>query len=185
MVTQHKIDIVKELTDKLSRAKALYLIDPTGLKHKQLEEVRKILKKAEAELTVTKNTLLKRALAGVKKTISDTHLTGPTASLLAYRDEVAPLRELVHFIKNAAAGKIKTGLLGAAELTTADVERLATLPPRDTLLAQLVGQLQAPISGLYYALSWNLRKLVWTLDTVKNKKSDTAVSSLNQVQGRL
>lgn len=171
MATQKKIDIVKELTEKLRRAKALYLIDPTGLKHKQLEDLRKNLKKVEAEFTISKNTLFKRALAGVKRTVSETQLTGATATLFAYADEVAPIRELVAFFKNAAAGKIKTGLLGTQELTTADVERLATLPPRDTLLAQLVGQLQAPIYGLHNALSWNMRKLVWALEAVKVKKA--------------
>ena len=168
---QKKIDQVKALTDKLTKAKALVLTDPQGLTHKQLEDLRKKLKQTQGELTVSKNTLMKRALKEVKQTLSDTLLTGPNATLFVYADEISPLKELVKFLKNAGKGTIKGGLLGAQELTLSDVEKLASLPSRDILLSKLVGQLQAPIYGLHYALSWNIRKLVWALEGVKTQKS--------------
>lgn len=170
MATKRKIDTVKALTDKLVRAKALVLADYVGLTHKQLEELRRELKKVEAEFTITKNTLLKRALESVKKAIPDEHLAHSTAALLAYADEVAPVKTLVKFFKTANLGKIKVGLLGAHQLTDADVEKLATLPTREVLLAQLVGQLNAPISAFHNALSWNIRKLAWTLEAIRTKK---------------
>lgn len=177
MATQKKIDTVKELTDRLTRAKTLVLADPAGLKHKQLEDLRKKLKMVEGEFTVAKNSLLKRALLEAKKTISEANLTGATATLFAYADEVAPLKELINFFKTAAAGKIKSGLFWNKEMAAAEIERLAALPTHDQLLSQLVGQLQAPLYGLHNALSWNLRKLVWSLEAVKKTKSDTTVSS--------
>ena len=174
MATQKKIDQVKELTTKLEKAKDLVLTDYTGLTHKQLEELRRALKKTQAELTIPKNTLLKRALTEVKKSISDTHLQGATATLFAYADEVAPLKALIKFFKDATHGTVRAGLLGTNELNAAEIERLSTLPSREQLLSQLVGQLEAPLYGLHNALSWNIRKLVWTLDGIKNTKSKPA-----------
>lgn len=170
MATQKKIDTVTNLTEKISRAKALVVTDYRGLKHKQLEELHKLLKKSEGEYLVAKNRLLLRALAGKGEGIKDA-LHDTTAVLFAYADEVAPLKEVVKFFKAAGAGKLKAGLLGAQVLTDAEVTRLSTLPTREILLAKLVGQLNAPIQGLHYALSWNINKLVWALSQIQSSKS--------------
>lgn len=167
--TQKKIDTVSELTDKVAKAKSIVLADYSGLKHKQLEELRKALKKSNAEFAVTKNRLLARALGDKAKSIEG-ELKASTATLFAYADEVAPLKELMKFFKAAGMGKTKGGLLGETVLTEAEVVRLSTLPSRDMLLGRLVGQLNAPIQGFHYALNWNLNKLVWALNAVKNKK---------------
>lgn len=158
------------LTDKLSRTKALILTDCTGIAHKQLEDLRRELKQAGAEFTITKNTLLKRALEIVKKSIPGTHLTHSTAALFAYADEAAAVKTLVKFFKSINLGKIKAGLLGTNLLSNTEIEKLAILPAREVLLARFLGQLNAPILGLHNALTWNIRKLAWVLDAVKNSK---------------
>ncbi len=168
--TQKKVDVVGELTDKVAKSKAIVLADYSGIKHKQLEELRKILKKSNAEFAVVKNRLLARSLGDTAKAV-ESQLTDATGALFAYADEVAPLKDLLKFFKAAGAGKTKGGILGSVVLTDAEVARLATLPSRDMLLAKLVGQLNAPIQGLHYALSWNINKLVWALDGIKNKKA--------------
>lgn len=161
MATQKKIDTVSRLAEKISRAKALVFVDYRGLKHKQIEELRKSLKKIEAEFTVAKNRLMMRALG------KDLQLTDTTATLFAYGDEVSPIKELLKYFKTAGVGKLKAGLLGDSVLRDEDVVKLAALPSRDVLLARLAGQLNAPIQGLHYALNWNIRKLVYALNAVK------------------
>lgn len=170
MPTQKKVNVVEELTDKLSRAKVVVLADYRGLKHKQLEEMRKLLKKTEGEFVVIKNKLFERALGDKAATLKD-QLKDSSAALFSFGDEVAPLKELKKFFKTAGIGKTKGGLLGSTALSEADVNRFADLPTRQVLLGQVVGQMKAPISGLHYALSWNLRKLVYALNAVKEKKS--------------
>ncbi len=167
--TSKKLETVTDLTDKVAKAKSIILADYSGLKHKQLEELRKLLKKTDAEFAVTKNTLLKRAL-GDKAPSVEGQLTTATAALFAYADEVAPLKELLKFFKTAGFGKTKGGLLGATVLAEADVAKLAALPSRQLLLGKLVGQLNAPIQGLHHALSWNINTFVWALNAIKNKK---------------
>lgn len=171
MATQKKVDQVNELADKVGKAKSVVFADYRGLKHKQLEELRKKLKKVEGEFTVSKNRLLLRAL-GEKAEDVKSFLTDSTATLFAYGDEVAPLKELMKFFKAAAMGKTKGGLLGNATLSDADVTKLATLPTREVILGQVVGRLNGPIQGLHYGLSWNLNKLVWALNNLKIKNQN-------------
>lgn len=170
MATQKKIDTVNELTDKVKQAKALVFANYQGLKHKQLEELRKNLKKVQAEFVITKNTLIKRALGNDGKSVPDADLSGASATLFAFNDEASPVKELVNFFKSANLGTVRSGILGATPMNEVQVNKLASLPPKDVLLGKLVGQLQAPLYGLHNALSWNLRTLVWTLDAVKAKK---------------
>lgn len=169
MATQKKIDTVTELTDKVGKATSIVLTEYQGLKHKQLEELRKMLRRVDAEFVVTKNRLLKRALGDAAVSI-ESLLEQPSATLFSYADEVAPLKELLKFFKATGFGKTKGGLLGTTVLTEKDITRLSTLAPRQQLLAQLAGQLNAPIQGLHYALSWNINRFVWALDAVKNAK---------------
>jgi len=168
--TPKKESTVTELTDKVARAKSIVLAEYQGIKHKQLEELRRNLKKTNAEFVVAKNRLLKRAL-GDKVQAIESLLEQPNAFLFAYADEVAPLKEMLKFFKAVGFGKTKGGLLGNTALTEAEVTRLAGLPSRELLLGGLVRQLNAPIQGLHYALQWNMNKLVWALEAVKEKKT--------------
>jgi large subunit ribosomal protein L10 len=168
--TPKKVQTVTDLTDKVSRAKSIMLVEYQGIKHKQFEELRRNLKKSNAEFVVAKNRLLKKALGDKAKKI-ESLLEQPNASLFAYEDEVAPLKELVKFFKAVGFGKIKGGILGTQILTDTEVTRLATLPTREVLLGNLARQLNAPIQGFHYALNWNLNKLVWALNAVKEKKT--------------
>lgn len=168
---QKKAETVTGLTEKVSRAKALIVADYRGIKHKRMEELRRNLKKHDAEIMVAKNRLLLRSLGdraeGLKSALENT-----TATLFAYADEVAPLKELLKFFKAEGMGKTKAGLLGSQVLSESDVTKLAALPSRDVLLGKLVRQLNAPIQGLHHALQWNMNKLVWALEAVKNKKGN-------------
>ncbi len=166
MATKKKTETVNHITAKVAKAKSIVLADYRGLKHKQLEELRKLLKKSEAEFVVAKNRLFKRALGDKAESRKDA-LEQTTAVLFSYADEVAPLKELLKYFKGAGAGRPKAGLLGTSLLSQSDVTRLSLLPTRQVLLGQLAGQLNGPIAGLHYALQWNLRKLVYVLSNVK------------------
>ncbi len=170
MPTPKKIETVTTLTNKVKTAKALILADYQGLKHKQLEDLRKALKKVEAEFVVSKNTLLLRAFTAAKKTLPQESTSGSTGTLFAYADEAAPVQTLAKFFKTISAGKIKGGLLGTTHLSAQQVDQLAGLPNRQILLSQLAAQLEAPLFGLHNALSWNIRELGWTLEAIRTKK---------------
>lgn len=170
MATPKKIATVEKLAEKIARAKTLVLADYRGLKHKQLEQLRKLLKKVNGELVVAKNRLLLRALGEKGQELQET-LKQTTAALFAYEDEVAPLKEMLKFFKAAGVGKTKAGLLGTQLISDTEVTRLAQLPTHAVLLGGLARGLNAPLQGLHYALSWNIRKLAYALNAIKANKS--------------
>src|SRR3989344_8434645 len=98
MATQKKIDTFAALTDKIARAKAIVLADYRGLKHKQLEELRKLLKKVEGEFIITKNRLLRRSLGDKAQTL-DASLADVTATLFAYARKWRPSKDRWRFSK--------------------------------------------------------------------------------------
>lgn len=168
--TPKKQNTVTELTEKVSKSKSIVLAHYQGIKHKQLEELRRALRPVKGEFVVAKNRLMKRAL-GDRAAAIESELEQPNAALFAYDDEVAPLKELLKFFKSVGFGSVKAGLLGNTALTEADVTKLAALPTKTVMLGTLVRQLNAPIQSLHYALQWNLNKLVWALNAVKEKKT--------------
>lgn len=169
---EQKIENVSALKEKLTKAKTLFITEYRGLTHQQMEQLRKGLKKAEAEFVVAKNTLLKIALkdAGLLQDELEKQLVNPTATLLAFGDEIAAIKELANFIKLIQLPKVKVGLFGGKLATETDFKKLASLPTRDILLATLAMRLKSPIYGLHYALRWNLQGLVVALDAIKSKK---------------
>jgi large subunit ribosomal protein L10 len=171
MATQKKTDIVNELTEKVKKSKSIVFAEYKGIKHKQLEELRRALRKVDAEIVVSKNRLLLRALGEQGEGVKDT-LQNDTAALFSYGDEVTGVKELAKFFKAATLGKTKGGILEGKALSEADVNKLAALPSKQILLGQLVGQMIAPLYGLHHSLSWNINRLVWGLNAVKEKKQN-------------
>ncbi len=166
---QKKQEIVSKLSEKISRAKALVFTNYQGLTHKQLEELKKALKALDTEFMVTKNTLLKIALENSKFKIQD-GLVNPTATLFVYDDVIAPLKQIAKTLKVLGLPTIKFGIIDNQALTDNQLLKLAMLPSREVLLAQVVSGLKSPIFGLHRALSWNINKLVMTLAAIQQKK---------------
>lgn len=156
---QQKIDAVVKLQEKLTRAKALVFADYKGLTMKQLSDLRNKLREQNAEFSITKNTLLSRALPA-------SGFDGPTATLFAYDDEISPIKLLVKAFKDLNIGKVKSGFLGKDALTEAKILQLSTLPSKDELRGKTVGVLVAPLQGILSVLQGNLRNLVYALSGI-------------------
>ena len=166
---EKKKNIVNDLTEDLKGAKSIVLTDYRGMTMKQLEDLRKALRAVNAQFTIAKNTLLRISLGDTGKDEKlQSSFKEPTAVLISKDDEVAPLKELAKFIKLIQKPIIKAGILGNSILTSSEVERLSKLPTREVLIAQLLGGLNSPISGLVYALNGNIQKLVFVLSKINN-----------------
>jgi large subunit ribosomal protein L10 len=166
-----KEQIVAKLADKVGRTKGLVFTNYQGLNHKQLEQLKKALKQRDAELAVTKNTLLSRALEiGNWKLEIGNSLQGPTATIFLYSDPIEPLKQLAKTIKELNLPTIKLGIIEGQSLGSDQVLRLAALPPHDVLIARLLYQMKAPIYRLHRALGWNMQKLVMTLKAIEKTK---------------
>ena len=174
MPTQKKIEVVEELIEKLKKAKSLVLADYHGLTHKQLEDLRKSLEEAEADFIVVKNTLLKKAVekADLSADLDKEEIfQGPNALLLAYQDELIPLKKVAQYIKQFQLPELKFGLFSKKLLTKGELIALSSLPSKEVLLGKLVGGLESPLIRFNMALKWNLQKLVLALKAVENAKT--------------
>ena len=166
-----KEQIVEEMAEKASKAKAVVFTNYQGLTHKQLEELKKTIKPMDSEYVVAKNSLVLRAFDKAKVKIENPDsLEGPTGTMFLYGDIVEPLKKLAKMIKDLNLPSVKFGIMDNSPLTNDQVLKLATLPSRETLIAQFVGGMKSPLFGLHRALNWNLQKLVLTLKAVEKSK---------------
>jgi large subunit ribosomal protein L10 len=169
-----KAEIVQGIQEKVAKSHIGILTDFTGLKVEDMTRLRRQLQESAAELTVVKNTLLRRA-ATDDSPISPLmpHFTGPNALALGYEDPVAVTKVLIKFAQEKPQLQIKAGILGGQALSLKDLETLAKLPAREVLLAQLLGVMQGVPRGLVTVLSGVIRNLLNVLVAIRDKKAET------------
>ncbi len=151
------------LAEQLEHAELTVLADYRGLSVAELARLRGRLREAGAEFHVAKNTLARRAAERLGYAELVPYLVGPTG-LATGRDSAALARALSDYARTQRIFSVKAGVLGARVLPPEDVGRLAELPSRDQLVAQVIGGFQAPIAGLVNVLNGTLRSLVGVLD---------------------
>lgn len=168
MKRPEKEKLVAELKAKLDGAKALYYTDFTGLNVKRMTELRRRLRKANVEYVVIKNTLALRAVN--ESGLVATRLKGQTGLVIA-RDAVAAAKVLADFAKeNDERPAVKGGLLDGRALDVAQVKKLATMPSREQMLAELAGGLQAPLAAFAGALSGLFYMFAGALEGLKQQR---------------
>ncbi|PIS08862.1 50S ribosomal protein L10 [Candidatus Beckwithbacteria bacterium CG10_big_fil_rev_8_21_14_0_10_34_10] len=173
MPSKKNINQVEEVRKDLKKAKSVILVDYLGLKVDQINDLRNQVIEAGGQLQVIKNTLLKIALKELDYKTEDCPLTGPTALLLSFEDEISPLKTLYEFSLKNDLPKIKAGYLAKDLLEKEKVIDLAKLPSQPELQAKLVATLKSPIFSLVYVLKANLNSLAYVLKAIKEKKEKT------------
>jgi large subunit ribosomal protein L10 len=147
MPTAEKESLVEDMTGRLSGAKSLYLADFSGMTVEKVTALRARCRASGVHYKVIKNTLLKRAANSVGITQLDAYLEGPTVLAYSLDSEVEPARVLVEFARDNEKPLVKAGLIGDRLYGADEVKQLASLPPRDVLLAQVLGTIVAPLSS--------------------------------------
>lgn len=174
-VSQNRVkkqQLVAKLSQAIEKSKGIVFTNYQGLTHKQLEELKKAIKPLDANFAITKNTLLKLALKSKNYELQTTNqLDGPTGTLFLNADVTEPLKKLAKMIKDLNLPVVKFGILDGKVVSGEDIIKLSALPSKEILLAMLVSGLKSPIFGLNRALSWNLQKLVMTLNEIEGRKS--------------
>jgi large subunit ribosomal protein L10 len=167
-----KETFVAELRERIGRAPVLYLTDFTGLNVKAMTELRSSLRKSGAEYVVVKNRLAKRVFVESDELpdISDS-LVGPTGFVFGYEDAAAAAKALSDFAKDHDKKPVfKLGLMENRVLQPEQVERIAKLPPKEQLLAELAGAFEAPMAALASALGGKLQEMAGLLDALKGER---------------
>ena len=171
MNKQEKDVFIGELQQKLNEATAFYLTDFTGLNVKQMTQFRSRLRKQGVEYVIVKNTLAQRALQGLEMPDIASFFTGPTGVVIGREDAVAAAKVISDFAKEFGdRPAVKVGIVERKEYGPEQVKKLADMPPREVLLAQIAGGLQAPMSRLVGGMSQLLAGFARAVDALRQQK---------------
>jgi len=178
MVQNVKYDIVKDLTARLSGAKAIVLVDYKGINIEQVNQLRNRFRANQVDYFVQKNTLIKIALNEMGISELDNYLMGPTAVAVCKLDEVAPARELIKFLKevmeDAKFPSFKVGYVAGHVFSAAELAALAKLPSREELLAKVLSCMNAPLSNFVGVTQGIIRKFVYAVDAIVKKQAEAS-----------
>lgn len=166
-----KAEAIEDLKKSMQEATVAIVADYRGLSVEHLTAIRRELFKYDARFTVSKNTLLKRAVKGTDAESISEFLTGPTAILFATADQVQPVKALKKFMKERKLEiELRGGFMDGRPLSSKEIDELADLPSLDELRAKLLGCIASPLNGLVGALSSQQRGLVNVLDQYAKTK---------------
>ena len=170
MPNTKNIEQVEELTDKLGRANAIYITEYLGLNVEDITELRREFHSNEVEYKVTKNTLIKLAAKNNDMEGLDDYLIGSTAIEFYYQEPTSPARVLKQFKKEHDLPVVKGIVFEGNVLPGSEFKRIADLPTKDQLLAQLASLLNSQMTKLVWGLKSPMTDMGNALSNLKNEK---------------
>jgi len=171
MPNQKNINSVKELSDKLAKAKSIYFTDYLGLNVSDVTELRKKFFDGKVEYLVVKNTLLKIASDENKIKLGDELFSGSTAIALSYDEPVVAAKIIKSFLKDHDLPSVKGVLFEGTYLPASKFEKIANLPSKEESLTKVVIMLKSPVQNLTNLLSSPMLNLVNVLNGLRESKS--------------
>lgn len=139
--------IIDEIKDKFERAQSAVVIDYIGITVAEADAMRKKLREADVDYTVYKNTLVKRAIAGTEYEALSEVLEGPSGFAFSYEDATAPARVLNESRKAYKKMEFKGGIVEGEFYDKDNIEVIAAIPSRETLISKFMGSIQSPITN--------------------------------------
>lgn len=170
---QEKAVVIENTLEKLDKAKAFIIAENRGLIIKDFENLRKSIKQKGGEAKVIKNTLFNIALKqkGIKFDGSKSLLEGPNIFIFSYGDEIELLKEIIGFSKSNNKFVPKGIYLEGRVYEGPQLEVLSKLPPKEVLIARVLGGIAGPLIALVNVLQAPIRDLLYVLNNIKEKKS--------------
>ena len=167
MKKSEKPSFVDNLTEELKAASGYVLVDFNGLTVKLQQELKKRLREVNGRMEIVKNTLFKLSAEKAKipaEITSDTVLQGPTALIITENDPIAILQVVSKFAKESDIPQLKVGVVEGSFQDKTALIKLASLPGKSVLQAEVVGAIGAPLYGIVGTLQGNLQKLLFILN---------------------
>ena len=174
---EKKEQLVAGYVDQLSRSNAIFLTDYRGLTVTDLESLRAKVRDAGGGYSIVKNTLAARALEAASLPVPEDMLTGPTAIGFAYEEVPAIAKVLDDFAKDTDVLQIKGGVMEGRVLSPEQIKSLASMPPREVVLAQLLGLIQQPGNRVAGVVNAAGSKLAATIKAYAEKLEDAGAAA--------
>ena len=165
MPTQKKIDTVEALKQKFATCTIAVATDYTGLDVNNMTELRQRMGAREVQYLVVKNTLAYLAAEAAERPQIKEIVQGPTGLAFGYGDPVEVAKALDEYVRTTRSSLVIRGaVLEQRRLSSSEVTRLSSLPPREQLVAQLLGNAQMPLALLMGQLRAPMSRLLSTLN---------------------
>ena len=170
MPTAEKEQAVREMSEELAQIKGLLLADFSGMDVETVTALRSTLRSKGVRYKVVKNTLLRIVCQDRGLQLLDPFLAGPTAMAYSTESEVEPVRVVVEFAKKHERPVLKAGIIGERLYSKEELLKLAALPPRQELLAQVIGTIVAPMTSFLGSVNALLASPAQLADQLEKKQ---------------
>jgi large subunit ribosomal protein L10 len=171
---ERKDEVLSQYTDWMQRSQAVILVEYTGVKMKDLDNIRAKIRDAGGEFHVVKNTLARRAFVDNGLQVPSDYLVKSTAISFAFTDPATTAKALTDATKGLEFIKVKGGFMSGQTLDAAQVKALAEMPPLPVVRAQLLGMLQAPAGKLVRTIAEPARGLAAVFRAFSEKANAAA-----------
>ncbi len=166
MARPEKVDVVTDIRERLQNAKAVFVTDYSGLNVEQITKLRKNLRENRVAYVVAKNTLMAIAARETGHESLVGHMKGQTALAFGADDPAVAAKILYTSFKEIEKPIIRAFILEGEIHSGKEIVRLAELPSREILLAQLIGVVESPLTAIIYSLDAVFQELVGTVDAL-------------------
>ena len=177
MRKEQKTAVVDSLSGAFKKATIALVSEYRGMTVAETTEVRRKLRAVRGELRVAKNTLIRRAIKDTGYSSLEDKLGGPVGLIISTEDPVELAKTVVGFKDLGEKFKLRGGVVDGQVVTVEEIQALATLPPKEVILAQLLGLIQAPASQLVRLLNEPGSQLARLIDAIGKKNGEGAASA--------
>lgn len=177
MNRKDKEKTISDLYKNIEGFQAVVLTNYRGLNVEQMNQLRQRLREEKISYHVVKNTLMRLASKGTDLEKLNDYFKGPTAIAISYGDPALLAKILMEFVKTQPSLEIKVGLIQGRVASHEEVKALATMPSREMLLAQILGEIQMPGSQLGGAIVVMLQQMLGVIQARADQLSTSSVES--------
>lgn len=168
---EQKEKALASIKDKIQKQETVIFVDFSGLGVNDMFDLRNELKEADAELKVAKKTIMRLAFEQEDFDLDMNKLKGEIALVFGYQEAVSPAKVVYNFSQENSNLKILGGFFENQFQEADKFVALAQTPSREELLGRLAGSLSSSLTNFVRALNYNLKGLVYTLNSIKEAKS--------------
>jgi len=170
---QRKTELVAQYVEQLQQSQGIILTDYRGLSVSDMSDIRHTMRPVDGKFQVVKNRLLALALKEVGMSLPEEWLIGPTAVGFCHNEVPPVAKALTDAVKNLETLRIKGGLLGTSVIAVEQVRTIADLPPREVLLAQVLGTINAPARQAAGVIANSIRQVLNILQAYVDKLQES------------
>lgn len=174
---ERKEEMLATYAEWLKKSEAVILVEYTGVRMKDLDNIRAKIRETGGEFHVLKNTLARRAFADNGMSLPADFLVQSTAVSFAFSDPASTAKALSDATKGNEFVKVKGGFMSGQVLSAAQVKALADMPPLPVVRAQLLGVLQAPAGKLVRTLAEPARGLAAVIKAFSEKANEATAAA--------